>query len=198
MVFSLLKIFVWPILWLFIRKVEGIDNLPKGRFIIAANHASFIDPVLILLLVAIKRNRRVRFLATKGAKFQTFLWKRWFNYAGAIRVNGSLDKAIKAAKKDCIGIFPEGSRTYNGKVQPVKHSGLGVLALKTNLPVVPIGTNTFWFWNRSQKCPSFKRCINVCIGKPMKFKLKPTKRNTKKVVDNVMKEVKKLARAANA
>lgn len=199
MVFLLLKIFIWPIVWLCLKKIEGIENLPKGHFILAANHSSLIDPVILILICAVYRNVKVRFFATKSSKFSTAFWNFLFNYVGSIRINGSLDKGLDAAKKgDSIGIFPEGRRTPDGKVQAVKHSGLGVLALKTGLPVVPVGLNTFWFWSSYQKWPSFKRNINVVIGKPMKFKQKYSKQNAKRVVSDVMKQIRLLAGEANA
>ncbi|MBW3019224.1 1-acyl-sn-glycerol-3-phosphate acyltransferase [Candidatus Woesearchaeota archaeon] len=183
-----MKLILWP-LRIFIKRIDGLENLPKGRCIIAANHASYIDPVLLMMIL----NQKLRFLVTKDPRFNSWWWNFWFNYFGAIRVNGSVEKAVKAAKKDCIGIFPEGGRTPNGVIQPAKHTGLGVIALETKLPVVPVGTNTFWFWSRHNKWPSFRRCIKVSIGKPMKFRMKLTKQNAKKVVNLVMKEVKKEA-----
>lgn len=199
MVFLLLKIFVWPVVWLFIKKIEGVENIPKKQFILAANHSSLIDPVILILLCAVYRNVKVRFFATKSSTWTTPFWNFWFNYVDSIRVNGSVDKALDAANKgDNLGIFPEGSRTSDGRVQEVTHTGIGVLALRTGLPVVPVALNTFWFWNRYQKVPSFRRNIKVVIGKPMKFSKKYSRENAEKVVSEVMANINDLARAANA
>lgn len=198
MVYSFSKLVFWPLLSLFIKKIEGIENLPRKPFILVANHSSYIDPVILIFLMAWHRNMQLCTFAT-NEKFLGPFWNMLFNHFGAIRVNGGMEKAVKALKQGkCIGLFPEGQRTYTGNVQKVTHTGLGVLALLSKAPIVPVGLNTWHFWNRYKAIPNFKRNITIQIGKPMAFKQKPTKQNFKKVTQTAMKEVKRVARISHA
>jgi 1-acyl-sn-glycerol-3-phosphate acyltransferase len=198
MVYAISKLVFWPVLSLFIKKIEGIENLPRKPFILVSNHSSYIDGVILIFLVAWHRNLQLCSFAT-NQKFLGPIWNALFNHFGAIRVNGAMEKAVKALKEDkCVGIFPEGQRTYTGGVQKVTHTGLGVLALLSKAPVVPVALNTWHFWNRYETLPNFKKNIKITIGTPMSFKLKATKQNFKKVNNSVMKEVKKLARISHA
>ena len=198
MVYAISKLILWPILNLFIKKIEGIENLPDKPFIIAANHESYIDGIILIMAVAWYKNKQLCYFALKEG-FTGPIWNAIFDHFGAIRINGSMEKALRAMKKGkCMGIFPEGRRTYTDKVQPVKHTGIGVLALLSKAQVVPVGIDTYDFWSRHQTLPNFKKNIVVTIGKPMQFKGKPTKPAVRKVINTVWKEVKRLARISHA
>jgi len=198
MVYAISKFILWPVVSLFVKKIDGLDNLPQKPCILVCNHESYIDAVILIMMVAWYRNKQLCMFATKE-KFLGPIWNMVFNHFGAIRVNGSMKKGVTALKQGkWVTIFPEAQRTYTGKVQPVKHTGLGVIALEGRAPVIPIGISSFRFWNRYHRCPRFTRTITVTIGKPMHFKGKATKPAIKKVITQVMKEVKKLARISHA
>ena len=198
MAYTISKLIFWPILSIFIKRIKGIENLPKGKFILACNHSSYADAVILMMLVAWHRNKKLRFYATNDKRWRGWWWDYWFNHYGAIRINGSIEKGIKALKKDCVGIFPEGKMTTNGLVQGKGHTGVAVMALKTGLPIVTTGMNTFWWWNRYQKLPSLKRNIRIIITQPKRYKLKCTKKNIEKVHNETMKNIRQNAREANA
>ena len=198
MVYPITKIILWPVIRLFIKKIEGLENLPNRPFILVANHESYIDGVILLMAVAWHKNKQLCYFAT-NEKFLGPFWNTIFNHFGAIRINGSMEKGLRALKSGrCMGIFPEGGRTYTHTLQQVKHTGLGVLALMSKAPVVPAAIHSYHFWNRHQTLPNFKRNIVVTIGKPMTFKAKPTPANVKKTIKTVWKEVKRLARISHA
>jgi len=125
---------------LFRGEVSGAEHIPpRGGFIVAANHASVLDPPLIGSRVP----RQLAFFARKT------LWKGgviswWLDTVGTIPVDrdsGSDVSAIKRvlqALKDgrAIIVFPEGTRTPTGALQPAK-PGVGLLACRTGVPVVP-------------------------------------------------------------
>lgn len=198
MVYAISKRIIWPVLRLFITKITGVNNLPDKPFILAANHSSYIDGVILIMLTAWHKNRQLCVFAT-NQKFTSYFWDKLFKHFGAIRVNGSLDKGIRAVNNGkSMGIFPEGGRTYDGTMQKITNTGLGVLALKTNAPVVPVHLTTWHWWNRYQEIPTFKRNIRIAIGKPKTFKGKPTKQNINKVTNYFTTEVKHLARTSHA
>jgi 1-acyl-sn-glycerol-3-phosphate acyltransferase len=196
MVFFFSKTIFWPLIKIFIKEIKGIENLPEKKFILASNHSSLIDGPILILLTAKYRNKKLRLLSTKKF-FKGSIWNILFNHYGAIRVNGSIKKAIKETKKgDCIGILPEGKRSKTGKISNVKNTGLGILALKTKMPIVPIALKTYNFWNKHQKIPNFKKNIKINIGKPLYFKelkeKKITKKNAEYIVKKTMNQIKKL------
>lgn len=122
-------------------EVTGLGNLPKaGGFLLAANHASFIDPPMIGCQIS----RQIAYFARKT------LWKGglsswWLDSVGTIPVDrdGGQDvsaiKRVLRAIKDERGLilFPEGTRTADGTLQPAK-PGVGFIAIKTQVPVVPV------------------------------------------------------------
>lgn len=124
---------------LFRGEVAGLENLPTtGAFLIAANHASHLDPPFIGAVMP----HQLAFFARKS------LWKPglgawWMDGVGAIPVDrdGSDLAAIKRvlstlAEGRPIALFPEGTRSPDGTLQPAK-AGVGLIACKTRVPVVP-------------------------------------------------------------
>jgi 1-acyl-sn-glycerol-3-phosphate acyltransferase len=121
-------------------EVFGLENLPRqGAFLIAANHASFLDPPFIGCQVS----RQIAYFARKT------LWKPgfaswWLNKVGTIPVDrdGGQDvSAIKRVLKALQGdkgliLFPEGTRSPDGCLKEPK-AGVGLIACRAQVPVVP-------------------------------------------------------------
>ncbi len=120
-------------------KVEGAENMPSsGAFILASNHVSYMDPGIVGAIA----KRRLYFI-TSDHLYRNKLAAFWHNSTGCIRIRrGESDHAairkilgsVKAGKP--IAIFPEGTRSPDGKLKDA-FSGIGFLALKTQVPVVP-------------------------------------------------------------
>ena len=121
-------------------EVAGLENLPRaGSFLIAANHASFLDPFLIGAQV----QRQIAFFARKT------LWKPgfaswWLDSVGTIPVDRDGGQAVSAIKRvlrameDDWGLilFPEGTRSPDGQLQSPK-AGVGLICCRAQVPVVP-------------------------------------------------------------
>jgi 1-acyl-sn-glycerol-3-phosphate acyltransferase len=121
--------------------VVGAENVPeRGGFVLAANHASVLDPPMI----GVHISRQLAFFARKT------LWKGgiaswWLDSVGTIPVDrdsgqdvSAIKRVLKALKEERgLILFPEGTRTLNGKLQPAK-AGVGFIAIKTQVPVVPV------------------------------------------------------------
>ena len=121
--------------------VVGVENVPKrGGFLLAANHASFIDPPMIGCQIS----RQVAYFARKT------LWKGgistwWLDSVGTIPVDrdggqdvSAIKRVLKAIKAERgLILFPEGTRTSDGSLQSAK-AGVGFIACKTQVPVVPV------------------------------------------------------------
>jgi 1-acyl-sn-glycerol-3-phosphate acyltransferase len=150
--------------------VAGTENLPvKGGFLLAANHASFLDPPLVGLPVS----HQVCFFARKS------LWKPglaawWLDAVGCIPVDrdGTSDitaikRVLQAVKNErVIILFPEGTRTPDGRLQTPK-PGVGLLACRTGAPVVPARIfGSFEAFGRSGKL-RLGTPVSITYGRPL-------------------------------
>jgi 1-acyl-sn-glycerol-3-phosphate acyltransferase len=146
-------------------RAEGMENLPKGRpFIIAANHSSFADPVVVQAVIP----PNISWIAKKAVYDNRCL--RFVHYIfRTIRVNGSVEKALAALEKgDVVGIFPEGTRSPDGKVRN-GDVGVAVLALKSGMEVVPVAIKgAYEAFPRGTRFPR-PRPITIKICKPVTF-----------------------------
>lgn len=195
-----------PFFFLWVRKINGLHHLPKkGPFIIASNHASYIEHGMIGSIILLNCNAGTHFIAKKehfeavSQKTWHSLWKKYITYIPIDRAKGedALKKAVNHLKKGAIlVIYPEGTRTLTGKLQKGK-TGVARLALWTKVPVVPVGfTNTFNILPKGKNIPSLQR-TNINIGKPLTFESYRKKQFSKKVLrevtDTIMKEIAKLS-----
>ncbi|MDI3279857.1 MAG: lysophospholipid acyltransferase family protein [Bacillota bacterium] len=139
---------IYPLAWLiaqpffallFRLKVLGAENLPRrGGALLAANHVSLLDPVVLGAAV----RRRVYFMA-KEELFRHPLLAALIRSLGAFPVRrGTADRrALNRATQllaqgKVVGIFPEGTRSLDGQLQP-PYAGVALLASRTGVPVIP-------------------------------------------------------------
>jgi 1-acyl-sn-glycerol-3-phosphate acyltransferase len=166
--------------WLFFRTVFTVyfrwrvidaGNVPKtGGLILAANHESFLDPPI----VGAGLDRGINYLARESL-FRFPIVGRILHSWSAVPVdrNGGGAKGLKIILRRLLDgggiiLFPEGTRTYDGKLQPA-HAGIGLTVAKSEAPVVPVRVfGTFEAWGRNQKIPRPKKVI-VRYGRPMMF-----------------------------
>lgn len=202
MVYLLTKLTIIPAIKLYVSEVKGLENLPRHvAFIAAANHASYMDHLIIASYLITHLDRKVHFLAKKE-HFDNIFKKAWHIHAGAIpldRQKGgkkALRWAIKALKEGkIIAIHPEGTRSLTGKLQEAK-TGVARLALSAKVPVVPIGLiGTFDILPKGKYIPKFRRAV-INIGKPIYFNeyKKINKRVLREVTTKIMKEIAKLCK----
>mgnify|MGYP001027062118 CR=1 FL=1 len=132
---------------LFRAKIIGRRNVPKsGAVILASNHLSFIDSVVITLFAP----RPVSFLAKDsyftGSGVKGFLSRTFFRGIGAIPVTRGVGQAAQDAldaglsllqEGEAFAIYPEGTRSRDGRLYRGK-TGVAWLALNAGVPVVPV------------------------------------------------------------
>jgi len=147
-------------------KVEGEENLPKeGGFILAANHASSLDPFVISAAMPFYIRWLVIYEYYDQGHFKPLL--KWMRL---IRVKNNLPKeAFRALlHAEVIGLFPEGRRTWSGRLGPGR-PGAAALARRTSCPVIPLGIlGSFAALARASKRLSLHP-ITVRIGAPLFF-----------------------------
>jgi 1-acyl-sn-glycerol-3-phosphate acyltransferase len=150
--------------------VQGLENLPSPPCIIAANHVSPYDPILMVLRLypwLQQYNRKIIFLTNRKviALFAPF-YKFWGMFPGT---KAGLNDAARHLKHGFpIGIFP--NRDRKTKVLKRFHLGPVYLSAKTQVPIVPIGIKTnhevypSWSLSKSIKNSFYKK--HFIIGKP--------------------------------
>ncbi len=126
--------------------VEGaIDEIPReGPLILAANHASNLDAVVLGSWLMPKLGRRIHWLGKK----ELFDWPivGWTAANGGVHPvdRGAADvEAFRLAQRildegHVLFVFPEGTRSPDGSLQEAQ-DGVAVLALRTGAPIVPLG-----------------------------------------------------------
>jgi len=194
---------------LLLKQVNGIENIPKqGGYIVAANHISYLDILVEYAVFLAKAGAFVRFIAKKELlkdkffKTFTFLFENKYNKVILLDISNpekAFEEAIATLKKGCvIGIYPEGGRSPDGKIQKGK-SGVIRLALSAKSPIVPVGIKgTFELMPDEKSMPKIRKIVTVNIGKPVYLNNYYSKKITKKILrelkDNVMREITKLTR----
>ena len=204
MVYPIGKRILFPVVRLWLKEINGMENLPKkGPFIIAANHSSYMDHFGLGCIIIPNLNKKLHFLAKKE-HFNNIFERAWHNYAGAIPLDRQAGgkKALKAAiknlkKGEIIGIYPEGTRSNDGKLKKAK-TGVARLALAAKAPVVPVGlVGMFDILPKGKYRPKLKRAI-INIGKPLYFNNYYNKKINEKILreltNKIMKEIAKLSR----
>lgn len=113
---------------------------PAGAFVLAANHSSFVDPLLIGAVVP----RRIVYLMTEVVWRSPGLgWFYRWNRAIPVGTRGGNREAMRAARSvlqqgRVVGIFPEGGLTRDGGMM-LGNPGAVALVLQENVPIVPVG-----------------------------------------------------------
>ena len=159
-------------------RVEGLENLPStGPVIVASNHLSFADSMVIPMVVS----RKVVFLAKEdyftGTGVRGALVRGWFEGIGMVPVDrddtrsalASLDIALEVlGRGEAFGIYPEGARSRDGRLYRGR-TGVAHLALTSGAPVVPVGlVGTDRLQPVGARLPRLVR-VTVRFGAPLSF-----------------------------
>jgi 1-acyl-sn-glycerol-3-phosphate acyltransferase len=134
----------WPVVKIPFRlRVRGLENLPEGGFVLAANHTSNFDPWP--LGMPLWPRRQLRFMA-KAELFNPLL-SPILNAGGAFKVRRgegdveAMRTAVELVREDEIVVmFPEGTRRMKGlrkKHVARAHTGAARIALSAPAPLVP-------------------------------------------------------------
>lgn len=186
--------------------VEGLENVPrKGGVILASNHLSFIDSVVIPLTAP----RPISFLAKAeyftGTGFKGRMSRAFFKAIDAVPVQrgeihlaqAALNAALEILEeKNAFGIYPEGTRSLDGRLYRGK-TGVAWLALTAGVPVVPVAlAGTEEILPVGRRRPRLRK-VTVRFGEPLDFsELHGQARSAKvrlQVTDQVMAAIHELS-----
>lgn len=154
-------------------RVEGGQGLdPQGTYIFAANHQSQFDILALQGYLGFD----FRWLAKKEL-FQVPVWGAAMRRSGSIPVDRgqgraafkSLDEAARRiADGTSVVIFPEGTRSPDGSLQPFK-AGAMVLAIKSGVEVVPVGIfGTFRVLPKGELLVQRTGRVTIRLGAPIR------------------------------
>ncbi|HVN70706.1 MAG TPA: lysophospholipid acyltransferase family protein [Desulfomonilia bacterium] len=172
-------------------KLEGIENIPAtGPAIVTPNHTSFLDSVILGFF-----SRRDIWFMAKNSEYRHVVMKWFLRHAGSFPVRRyTIDvQAIRNAVRviqngHILGIFPEGERTWDGDMLPLRIGAIRLL-LALNTPVIPVGISGAYElmprWTSSIKLSDVK----ISIGKPIRFAHIPIPRQTKADIDSASTEL---------
>jgi len=147
--------------------IFGLENVPQeGALVLVSNHQSFLDPVLAGIFV----KRPLYFLA-RHTLFEKKVFGPLIASVNSIPVRrGEADlstiRTVIGILKEGNGLclFPEGTRTMDGKIAPFK-PGFGLLCRRGGAAVVPVLIDgAFECWPKNQKLFSAGAHITVCYG----------------------------------
>lgn len=152
-------------------RVYNPERVPQsGPVILAANHTSFIDPPL----VGAGLKRDINYLARESLfRFPVMdaVLRSWNSVpvdregGGAAGLKKILDRLLAGG---AIILFPEGTRSPDGKLQPAR-SGIGLTVIKSDALVIPVRVfGTYEAYGRHHRLPRPRR-IAVKYGEPMRF-----------------------------
>ncbi|MGD9959667.1 lysophospholipid acyltransferase family protein [Nocardioides sp.] len=187
-------------------QASGVENVPdEGPAILASNHLSYADWLFMPMMLS----RRVTFVA-KAEYFTTPGLKGWFqkkffsgagqvpiDRAGANAAEGAMKSAEQIlAKGELFGIYPEGTRSHDGKLYRGK-TGVARLALETGAPVIPVAVvGTDVVAPPGKKFGTFTRPL-VRFGEPLDFSryegLENDRYILRSITDEIMYEIMRLS-----
>ncbi|RFU83531.1 1-acyl-sn-glycerol-3-phosphate acyltransferase [Streptomyces triticagri] len=188
--------------------VEGLENVPaEGPAILASNHLSFSDSFFLPAVL----DRKVTFIAkaeyftSPGVKGK--LTAAFFKGVGQLPVDrsggrGAGEAAIRSGisvleRGELFGIYPEGTRSPDGRLYRGKPGGLARVALATGAPVIPVAMiDTEKIQPPGKVVPKLMR-PGIRIGEPLDFSryhgLEGDRFVLRSVTDEVMYEIMKLS-----
>lgn len=163
-------------------RIEGVEHLPRtGPFILVANHCSQADPPLLGWATGYQIGRVVHFMAKE--EMQRWPVIGWLaDRSGVFFVRrGEGDRASQRtalallAKGEPIGIFPEGTRSRDGRMREAR-PGAALLAIRSGAPIIPVGiAGTHRMFPGRSKLPRRTR-VTFRIGRPFKLEHQATGR----------------------
>jgi 1-acyl-sn-glycerol-3-phosphate acyltransferase len=126
-----------------VRRSGGIDD--RSIYVFMPNHVSFLDGLMLYmlipqaLLVILKKSLFRIPIVGQGMKVVGFVPVDWRHSGGGKK---SIEKAVRlmGEKGFSFLIFPEGTRSLDGRLQPLRRGGF-FLALEAPVPIVPVAIN---------------------------------------------------------
>jgi long-chain acyl-CoA synthetase len=154
-------------------RIDGLENLPdRGPFVIAPNHASYLDPVVLAAALPARLLKSTRWAGWAGKMHKGPVFRTVSRATGVFPVDPDRDlgggirlgeKVLESGR--ALVWFPEGRRSADGELQAFRR-GVGVLLHKNRVPVVPVYiSGSFQAWPITRRWPRLHP-IKIVFGHP--------------------------------
>lgn len=154
------------VFWKF--RVFGLENIPgKGGVLLAANHQSFLDPVLVAMVLPREMHFMARRTLFRNPVFRAIIagYNAFAIERDSADVKGVNSAIVRLEAGNILLVFPEGTRTGNGSIAPMK--SVGVMAERAAVPIVPVLIQgAYEVWPKGRLVPRLGT-ISLVFGKPM-------------------------------
>ena len=184
-----------PIKKIYVKEFVGMENIPKNPpFIIASNHASYLDGFIIAKIMYDKFKQKTHFVAHPGRFGHKLTDLVFIKYIGCIPTdipNEEFFSKVRETLKNnmIVGILPEGRYTPDGNIKSFK-IGVGRMALESSVPILPIALQgTYDICPGPKLIPKFKKAVKVVIGKPISYGKHRNTKTLKTAYKNITLEI---------
>ena len=165
-------------------RLKGRYNVPRqGAFIVAANHLSWTD----IPIIPMHFQRKVVYMAKEEYFSGKMAWLVRFMGSFPVKRGEGDRQALRTGeeqlkKGNILVIFPEGTRSRT-RTMAKAHAGMGMIALRTGVPVVPVA-----IWGSENALKKFRAPVTISYGEPIVFKPKG-KKITREDIDEATETV---------
>jgi 1-acyl-sn-glycerol-3-phosphate acyltransferase len=177
-------------------RTAGNENYPAaGGALVCSNHQSYFDP----LLIGVCCPRRMNYLARETLFRGALGWLiRWYDAIPLQReglgIAGIKESLRRLKRGEMLLIFPEGTRTATGHLQPLE-PGFVALARRAKVPIVPVAIEgAYQAWPRSQRWPQ-PVPIQIVIGKHVSIE-EVARLDDAALVDEIQRRISDCCQAA--
>ena len=182
--------------------LQGLDNIPKtGGAILCPNHTSVLDSFFVPVLLP----RRVTYVG-KAEYMDDWKTRKLFPALGMIPIDreggDAGERALATAQRilesgQLFGIYPEGTRSRDGRLYR-GHTGPARLALRANVPIIPIGIKgAADVMPPDAKFPKLRLPVSITFGKPITVDRYADRAGERlvlrQIIDEVMYEIRELS-----
>lgn len=184
------RLLLWLLFRVFFRiRLEGLGHVPRvGPFLLAGNHRSYIDPLILVVSLP-----RPLVFVTKAVRYRFPLTRRVCAASGviALRVDrgspGMKEAARALRSRRPVVIFPEGTRNLDSRRRPFLPGmpGVGWLAAVGRAPVVP-----FYLGGTDRVLPPRARIfrpgpVRLVFGRPFYYAGEPYPDFARRLMDEI-------------
>jgi 1-acyl-sn-glycerol-3-phosphate acyltransferase len=183
-------------------RIEGADNVPaSGGAILCPNHTSVLDSFFVPALLP----RRVTYVG-KAEYMDDWKTRKLFPALGMIPIDreggDAAERALATAQRvlergELFGIYPEGTRSRDGRLYR-GHTGPARLALRTGVPIVPIGiVGARDVMPPDARFPKLRMPVTIRFGRPIQVDRYLDRADDRlvlrQIIDEVMYEIRELS-----
>jgi 1-acyl-sn-glycerol-3-phosphate acyltransferase len=152
---------------------SGLENIPRGKgLILVSNHQGNADIPILLANLPVYFHFIIKKELFSIPLFSWYLRKAEYlsvDRKSAASAFTTLKQALTVLKKgEAIMIFPEGTRSRDGKLGPFKRGGM-MLAFQSKAPVVPIAIDGSFQAQKRGSLLFYPQKIKLMVGKPIEF-----------------------------